>query len=444
MMTKEELLKKTVGFISLGCDKNRVDLEKIIYKIKSFGFQIVNDCNKANIIIINTCSFLESSRLEAIDNILEMAELKKTAKLEKLIVTGCLNELNYPDLEESLNEVDKFVKISNNDNIINIISNLYGLNIDEKQNNGRILTTPNHYAYLMISDGCNNFCSYCLIPYIRGRYKSRPIEDLIDEAIKLSQMGVKELILVAQDVTKYGIDLYGKKEISKLINELSKIEGINWIRLLYCYPEEIDEELIATIKNNNKVLKYLDIPLQHVSSKVLKDMNRRSDYNSICNLIKRLKAEIPNIVIRTTFILGFPGENNDDFETLTNFIKNTKINNVGFFKYSREEGTRAYDFDNQVDEEVKEERLKIISQLQFDVQNKLLADYVGKELDVIIDDNSEGYSIGRYYGQAPIIDGNVFIDEILEVGQIYKIKITDYLDYDLKGELLWIFQIKYL
>jgi len=436
MMTKEELLKKTVGFISLGCDKNRVDLEKIIYKIKSFGFQIVNDCNKANIIIINTCSFLESSRLEAIDNILEMAELKKTAKLEKLIVTGCLNELNYPDLEESLNEVDKFVKISNNDNIINIISNLYGLNIDEKQNNGRILTTPNHYAYLMISDGCNNFCSYCLIPYIRGRYKSRPIEDLIDEAIKLSQMGVKELILVAQDVTKYGIDLYGKKEISKLINELSKIEGINWIRLLYCYPEEIDEELIATIKNNNKVLKYLDIPLQHVSSKVLKDMNRRSDYNSICNLIKRLKAEIPNIVIRTTFILGFPGENNDDFETLTNFIKNTKINNVGFFKYSREEGTRAYDFDNQVDEEVKEERLKIISQLQFDVQNKLLADYVGKELDVIIDDNSEGYSIGRYYGQAPIIDGNVFIDEILEVGQIYKIKITDYLDYDLKGELL--------
>ena len=436
MMTKEELLKKTVGFISLGCDKNRVDLEKIIYKIKSFGFQIVNDCNKANIIIINTCSFLESSRLEAIDNILEMAELKKTANLEKLIVTGCLNELNYPDLEESLNEVDKFVKISNNDNIINIISNLYGLNIDEKQNNGRILTTPNHYAYLMISDGCNNFCSYCLIPYIRGRYKSRPIEDLIDEAIKLSQMGVKELILVAQDVTKYGIDLYGKKEISKLINELSKIEGINWIRLLYCYPEEIDEELIATIKNNNKVLKYLDIPLQHVSSKVLKDMNRRSDYNSICNLIKRLKAEIPNIVIRTTFILGFPGENNDDFETLTNFIKNTKINNVGFFKYSREEGTRAYDFDNQVDEEVKEERLKIISQLQFDVQNKLLADYVGKELDVIIDDNSEGYSIGRYYGQAPIIDGNVFIDEILEVGQIYKIKITDYLDYDLKGELL--------
>lgn len=436
MMTKEELLKKTVGFISLGCDKNRVDLEKIIYKIKSFGFQIVNDCNNANIIIINTCSFLESSRLEAIDNILEMAELKKTANLEKLIVTGCLNELNYPDLEESLNEVDKFVKISNNDNIINIISNLYGLNIDEKQNNGRILTTPNHYAYLMISDGCNNFCSYCLIPYIRGRYKSRPIEDLIDEAIKLSQMGVKELILVAQDVTKYGIDLYGKKEISKLINELSKIEGINWIRLLYCYPEEIDEELIATIKNNNKVLKYLDIPLQHVSSKVLKDMNRRSDYNSICNLIKRLKAEIPNIVIRTTFILGFPGENNDDFETLTNFIKNTKINNVGFFKYSREEGTRAYDFDNQVDEEVKEERLKIISQLQFDVQNKLLADYVGKELDVIIDDNSEGYSIGRYYGQAPIIDGNVFIDEILEVGQIYKIKITDYLDYDLKGELL--------
>ena len=436
MITKEELLTKNIGFISLGCDKNRVDLEKIIFKIKSYGFNIVNNYNDANIIIINTCAFLESSRMEAIENILEMAELKNSSNLEKLIVTGCLNELNYTDLEESLSEVDKFVKISENDNIVNIIAGLYGLNLNESIHNGRVLTTPNHYSYLMISDGCNNFCSYCLIPYIRGRYKSKTIEDLIEETKNLVKMGVKELILVAQDVTKYGIDIYGQKSLTTLIDKLSNIDGIEWIRLLYCYPEEIDDELINTIKNNPKVLKYIDIPLQHVSTKVLKDMNRRSNYDSICNLIEKLKKEIPNIVIRTTFILGFPGEDEDDFECIKKFISKYKLNNVGFFKYSREEGTRAYNFENQIKEEIKEERLEIISQLQYNIQNKLLQDLVGYEFDVIIDDNSEGYSVGRYYGQAPAIDGNIFIDEILEVGNIYKIKITDYLDYDLKGELL--------
>ncbi|MBE5757346.1 MAG: 30S ribosomal protein S12 methylthiotransferase RimO [Clostridiales bacterium] len=434
-MDIQALKDKKVGFISLGCDKNRVDLEKIIFNIKSFGFQIVNDCTKANIIIINTCSFLESSRMEAIENILEMSELKNSANLEKLIVTGCLNELGYSDLKDSLEEVDSFVRISDNDNIIDIIANLYGIDLHYHSTNGRILTTPNHVAYLKISDGCNNFCSYCLIPYIRGRFKSRTIEELVEESKILASQGVKELTLVAQDVTKYGVDLYNKKMLVELLQQLSKINGIEWIRLLYCYPEEIDDNLILEIKNNPKILKYLDIPLQHVSDKILKSMNRRSNYLSICNLFDKLRNEIPNIVIRTTFILGFPDENNDDFNKIIEFIKKYKLDNVGFFKYSREEGTRSYDFENQISDDVKDERLNEISQIQYEIQNNILQRRVGDVYSVIIDEIDDNYSIGRFYGQAPQIDGLIFIDEVLKIGEIYNIKITDYLDYDLKGEL---------
>jgi len=434
-MDIQALKDKKVGFISLGCDKNRVDLEKIIFNIKSFGFQIVNDCTKANIIIINTCSFLESSRMEAIENILEMSELKNSANLEKLIVTGCLNELGYSDLKDSLEEVDSFVRISDNDNIIDIIANLYGIDLHYHSTNGRILTTPNHVAYLKISDGCNNFCSYCLIPYIRGRFKSRTIEELVEESKILASQGVKELTLVAQDVTKYGVDLYNKKMLVELLQQLSKINGIEWIRLLYCYPEEIDDNLILEIKNNPKILKYLDIPLQHVSDKILKSMNRRSNYLSICNLFDKLRNEIPNIVIRTTFILGFPDENNDDFNKIIEFIKKYKLDNVGFFKCSREEGTRSYDFENQISDDVKDERLNEISQIQYEIQNNILQRRVGDVYSVIIDEIDDNYSIGRFYGQAPQIDGLIFIDEVLKIGEIYNIKITDYLDYDLKGEL---------
>lgn len=434
-MTLNELKNKTIGFVSLGCDKNRVDLEKMIFKLKNFGFQITPNPEQAHIVIVNTCSFLESSRLEAIENILDMSQYK-SANLEKLIVSGCLNELGYADLKDSLPEVDLFVNIKENDKIVELISGLYGINYTSQNLDGRILTTPNHYAYLKISEGCNNFCTYCLIPYIRGRYKSEPIENLVSEAKQLVDSGVKELILVAQDVTKYGIDLYKQKKLVKLIRELTKIEDLQWIRLLYCYPEEIDDELINEIKNNNKVLKYLDIPLQHVSSKILKAMNRRSNYDSTCALFDKLFLEIPNISIRTTFILGFPGETEDDFNQIIEFISKYKLDNVGFFKYSREEGTNAYKLPNQIDEEIKQKRYETSYQKQYEIQKKSHNDLIGNVVDVIIDYIEDGISYGRFYRQAPIIDSMVQINEILEIGQTYKIKLVEKMDYDFKGEKL--------
>ena len=367
-MTVEEILNKKVGFISLGCDKNRVDLENIIFNLKNVGFQIVNSADDAEIIVINTCAFLESSRLEAIENILEMSQLKNK-KLEKLIVTGCLNELNYADLKESLPEVDCFVNIKDNIYLVEKIFELYGVGYKYNYLNDRVLTTPSHYAYLKISDGCNNFCTYCLIPYIRGRFKSIPIEELLVSAQKLVDNGVKELILVAQDVTKYGIDLYNKKSLVELLQKLSTIDKLQSIRL---------------IKNNDKILKYLDIPLQHVSNSILKKMNRRSTHESICSLFTKLKSEIPNIVIRTTFILGFPGETEDDFNQLLEFLKAYKLNNVGFFKFSNEEGTKAYTLPNQIDEDLKQKRLEIASQLQYEIQNKLLDNLINKVYNVYL------------------------------------------------------------
>ncbi len=434
-MTIKEFLKKKVGFISLGCDKNRVDLEKMIYAISSTGMQIVTDPKEANIIIINTCSFLESSRLESIESIVEMGGFKGK-NLEKLIVTGCLNELGYKDLKESMPEVDAFIRLKDNDSIVQLIASLYDLKYEKPCDFNRVLTTSSHYSYIKISDGCNNFCSYCLIPYIRGRYQSYPMEDLIKEATTLVGNGVKELILVAQDVTKYGVDIYGKKQLVTLIRKLSNINGIERIRLLYCYPEEIDDDLISEIKNNDKVMKYLDIPLQHVSDSILKSMNRRSNKASIYELFHKLKTEIPDIVIRSTFIVGFPGETDENFNEIINFLREFRLENVGFFKYSREEGTRSYSFENQIDESIKQQRLDKIYEIQYEIQSQLHTDLIGKVFDVLIDDAYDDYSVGRYYGQAPDIDGLVIIKEKLNIGQTYKIKITQNLGYDLEGERL--------
>lgn len=433
-MTKEEILRKKVGFISLGCDKNRVDLEDMIFNIKRAGFDIVNNPSLANIIIINTCSFLESSRLEAIENILEMSEYKGK-NLEKLIVTGCLNELKYTDLHSSLPEVDAFVNVKDNKYIVQTIFSLYSFEIEDNYKYGRVLTTPNHIAYIKISEGCNNFCSYCLIPYIRGRYVSRDMSDIVSEAKNLAESGVKELIIVAQDVTKYGIDLYCKKVLPELLSELSKIDGIEWIRLLYCYPEEIDDNLIKEIKNNDKIIKYLDIPLQHVSTNILKSMNRKSTKEGILELFSKLRKEIPNIVLRTTFILGFPGETDEDILEIANFLETYKLDNVGFFKYSREEGTRSYNFENQIDDETKEKRLQYLSQIQFNIQKEIHAKLCNQVLDVIIDEAYEDYSIGRYYGQCPQIDSCIIVNKKLEIGQFYKVKIHKINDYDLIGDV---------
>ncbi len=431
-----DLTKKKIGFISLGCDKNRVDLEKMIFKIKSAGLEIVNEPSCANIIIVNTCAFLESARREAIENILEMAPFK-SVNLEKLIVTGCLNELKYPDLAQSLPEVDAFINVKDNDQIVQLIAKLYGVeNFTFDIKDGRILTTASHYAFLKISEGCNNFCTYCLIPFIRGRYSSFDIEQLVTEAKQLALSGVKELLLVAQDVTKYGIDLYGKKSLVELIKRLSHISNIEWIRLMYCYPEEIDDDLIAEIRDNPKVVKYLDIPLQHVSDKILKQMNRRSSHKKIEELFEKIKLNIPNIVLRTTFILGFPGEDDCDIEILTNFLKKHRLQNVGFFKYSREVGTRSFDFDNQVSQKEKARRLKLVSSVQYRVMQEILASQIGQTYDVISDENQGNFAIGRYFGQAPMIDNVIKINENLPVGQLFKIKIINKKQYDLQGEKL--------
>lgn len=434
-MKIEDFKKKKIGFISLGCDKNRVDLEKMIYKCKAAGLTIVGDPSLANIIIVNTCSFLESARLESIENILEMSEYK-SSNLEKLVVTGCLNELGYADLNESLPEVDKFVRIEKNADIVSILASLYDLDIKDELAEGRVLTTANHYSYLKIADGCNNFCSYCLIPYIRGRNKSTDIESLYNEAVDLANKGVRELILVAQDVTKYGLDLYGKRALVDLIKRLSTIDSIEGIRLLYCYPEELSDELIEEIATNPKVIKYLDIPLQHISSPVLKAMNRKSNKESIYTLFEKLQSRIPNIVLRTTFILGFPGETDNDIEEIRLFLERFKLQNVGFFKYSREEGTRAYSFENQIDEETKEDRLRYLSQIQYEIQLSNNDSLIGREFDAVIDYVEGEMSVARYYGQAPLIDSVIYIKEKLEIGKSYRIKITNKSDYDLEGERL--------
>lgn len=442
-MSTTNILNKIVGFISLGCDKNRVDLENIIHLVTQAGFKTTQNLEDANIIIINTCSFIESARVESINSILETANLKNI-NCEKIIVTGCLNQMNYSDLESSLPEVDCFVKIADNQSIVKTIYSLYNLEYNETKNIcnfTRVLSTPSHYAYLKISEGCNNFCSYCTIPFIRGRFKSEPIEKLVNEAKELAKRGIKELILVGQDVTKYGFDLYNEYALPKLIRELSKINEIKWIRLLYCYPELVSDELINEIKTNNKVVKYIDLPLQHINSNILKAMNRRTDKNKVLEIIHKLKTEIPEIAIRTTFILGFPGETKETFEEVLEFLKTEKLTNVGFFPYSREEGTRAYNFENQVNNRAKLSRVKKAYETQQIIVENNNNNLVNKVFNVIIDEVGTDYLVGRAYFSAPEIDTNVYVsitnkhDNQFKLGDIVPVKITKSINYDLEGEI---------
>ncbi len=433
-----DILKKKIGFVSLGCDKNRVDLEKMMYNIQSAGFNIVSDENEANVIIVNTCSFIQPAREETISSILHCAGLKGD-NLEKIIVTGCINEMQYSDLEDSLPEVDAFVSIKDNEKIVDIIYGLYGecgISCPFHRHH-RLLTTPKHYAYLKISDGCNNFCSYCKIPYIRGRYKSVPIADLITEANNLVKDGATELILVAQDVTKYGSDLSDGTTVVSLIRQLSDISGLQWIRLLYCYPESITDELIAEIRDNPKVCKYIDIPLQHVDSYILKQMNRRNNYDKIVKLIGKLRDNIPDIAIRTTFILGFPGEKKEHFDRLLDFVKSYRLDYVGFFTYSREEGTRSYDFPDQVPTATKNRRLKAISEAQYQVVQDMNRSIIGTTMDVVIDGMEGEYYVARSQYHNPESDSVIYIRaKDLVIGRHYTARITNSIDYDLEGEIL--------
>ena len=435
--------RKRVGVISLGCDKNRVDTEKMLAHIRK-KHDLVSDISLAEIIVINTCAFLESAREEAIGEIFSANEYKKEGSAEKIIVTGCLPQKFIGELFDELTEVDGFLGVADYDRINQVIErvlngervNAVGQNLAECGKE-RVLTTDN-YAYLKIADGCSNHCTYCLIPYIRGKYRSVPTADLIEETKGLGK--VNELILVAQDTARYGQDLTPKTSLAKLVRELSKLENVRSIRLMYCYPENLTEELIREIKENDKVVKYLDIPLQHVDDSVLKLMNRKGTGQSYLELIERLKREIPQIAIRSTFITGFPRESEQAFENLVEFIKKAKLFNAGFFAYSREEGTPAYKLDGQIEESVKQKRLKKLYAVQKKGVQKINESFIGKEIDVVAEgfDNDEMVYFGRAYFNAPDIDGKVFFfsGEEVENGKTYKVKITQATGYDLYGERL--------
>ena len=435
--------KYKVGMVSLGCDKNRVDSE-IILGTMSKEYEITNDPKKADIIIVNTCGFIETAKQESIDTILEMAKYKEDHNCKLLIATGCLTQRYGKELTELMPEIDIMLGVNDYKKINELILDYIGeskksLEVnysDENINEGeRILTTEGHTAYIRIAEGCNNFCTYCIIPKIRGKFRSRKMESIIKEAESLAKQGVKEIILVAQDTTMYGTDIYGKKNLHELLRELSKIVGIEWIRVLYCYPEEIYDELIEEIASNDKVLKYLDLPIQHISSDILKLMGRKTNKEYILNMIDRLRKEIHGVTLRTSLIVGFPGETEENFNELLDFLKEYKLDRVGVFRYSQEEGTAAAKMNNQISEEVKAEREKEAMLVQKEVSEKINELKVNNIYDILVEWNNGEYYYGRNYEMIPEVDGNVFFKstEDIEKGTICPVRITDCTEYDLLG-----------
>ena len=437
-----------IGMISLGCPKNQVDAELMLAKLEEAGFEIVNDAVGADAVIVNTCGFIEDAKKEAIENILEMAQLKEDGELKKLIVTGCLAERYKQEVIDEIPEIDAIIGIGGNENIVQVCKDaLEGKHIVEfpsKENlvlNGqRLLTTPQYWAYLKIADGCSNCCTYCAIPKIRGRFRSRKIEDIVEEAKALAQSGVKELIVIAQDTTRYGEDIYDKLMLPTLLDKLCEIDGIEWIRLLYCYPDRLTDELIDTIARQEKVLNYIDLPLQHADANVLKAMNRTGSREELTELINKLRDKIPDVVIRTTFITGFPGETEEAFETLAEFVQEIKFDRLGCFAYSAEEGTPAATFDNQVDDEEKKHRGELIMEQQYDIFIDNNSKSIGKVYKVL----TEGYDAysdsyyGRCYKDAPEIDGKVIFtcEDVINEGDFVDVEILGTKDYDLLGKVV--------
>lgn len=431
---------KTIALVSLGCDKNTVDSERILYIVKNAGFNITSDLSEANIIILNTCAFILDAQQESIDSILDAEQYKNNGMCEKIIVCGCLVARNGSELQSAIPNIDLLVNINEYDKIPEKIFELYSegnFNVCELPMEGRVLSTPQHYAYVKIADGCDNFCTYCTIPKIRGRFRSRRIEDIVSECEDLAQSGVRELIIVAQDVTRYGIDLYGEYKIVELVEKLTQICGVKWVRLHYCYPELISDELIDLIASNDKICKYVDLPLQHVSTNVLKKMNRKSTYKSICALIDKIRSKPCKISIRASFIVGFPNETEQDFEQLRDFVKEYKLDNVGVFQYSREEGTPAYSMPNQVLAKVKKQRQKEIYQLQQAVVKEHNEEMIGKTIDAVCDDVQADCLVLRSEYNSPSIETVIYCDCVdgVEQGKHYNVKITGYNGYDLIGAI---------
>ncbi len=440
-MTKEELIKKNISAISLGCDKNKVDLEKMLGRLKEYGFSITEEIERADIVIVNTCAFIQVAQEEAIASIAEMEEYKKKGVIEKLIVTGCFPERNYEQLKDNFPNVDLFLKLRDNDKICEKLESLYEL-APSKPNKTfqRVLTSGSTYAYLKIADGCNNVCSYCTIPRIRGRYVSYPIGDLVDEAKNLADRGIKEIILVAQDTTRYGEDLYEENCLIKLCDKLSKINGIKWIRILYAYPEKVSDELLSYIAQNDKMCKYLDIPLQHIDDKMLNLMRRHLNEEKTRELINKINTFYPQIRLRSTFIVGHPGEDSKKFKKLCNFIDSGYIDYAGFFPYSREPNTASYYMKNQVSNFVKKKRLNKILKLQRKIMTQKAQDLINCEMEVLVDyfDENTGEYCSHSQNLCPMIDFGVrFVDNgNIKIGDFVKVKIYDFNGEDYKGEIV--------
>ncbi|MGN0528245.1 MAG: 30S ribosomal protein S12 methylthiotransferase RimO [Eubacterium sp.] len=433
-----------VGMISLGCPKNQVDGEMMLSKLADAGFEIVTQIENSDIMIVNTCGFIDDAKREAIETILEVAEYKKAGVISAIVITGCLAQRYQDEIIKEMPEVDAVLGIGANADIVKackkalcgIVTTNYpdrcNLPLDDK----RMVSTPSHWAYLKIADGCDNRCAFCAIPSIRGKYRSRKIESIVDEAKTLAQSGVKEIILIAQDTTKYGQDIYGEYKLDALLTELVKIDGIEWIRLFYCYPHRITDSLIDVIKNNDKICNYIDIPLQHSSKNVLKAMNRPGDGDEYKKLVNKLRTEIPDISIRTTLMVGFPGESESDFKDLCSFVKEVKFDKMGCFAFSPEEGTPAFDMKNQLDEQMKNRRAEVLMDAQYGITEACNKSRIGKRYKVIVDSFDDGKYTGRSYMDSPEIDSGIIFtsDKNIPIGDFTEVVITDFDGYDLIGE----------
>ncbi len=437
-----------VGMVSLGCSKNLVDSERMLYKLKKHGYELVTEPGLADIAVVNTCGFIKSAKEEAIETILELAALKNDGSLKKIVITGCLTERYREEAAELFPEADAVIGIGNNKDIVDILNEVmtgerivkFAPKLDAELTGERIISTLPFFSYLKIAEGCSNCCTYCAIPMIRGKFRSVPMEDVLAEARNLAENGVTELVVIAQDTSRYGEDLYGESKLPELLRELCKIDGLKWIRTLYCYPERITDELLDTIASEEKLVKYLEIPIQHCDGDILSRMNRWGDEQKLENLFCHIREKIPGVILRTTLITGFPGETEEQFNSLAEFVQRVRFDRLGCFPYSAEEGTKAADLPDQIDEETAAHRADIIMEQQLEVSCSNNQKLMDCELEAVV----EGYDrfgecfFGRTAADAPDIDGKVFFtsENPLAIGDYVKIKITDTLDYDLIGEVI--------
>lgn len=437
-----------VGMVSLGCSKNLVDSERMLYKLRERGYELVTEPGLADVAVVNTCGFIQSAKEEAIETIIELGKLKEDGTLKKIIITGCLTQRYQEEAAELFPEADAVIGIGDNKDIIDILDHVlanervvkFSPKLDAELTGERIISTLPFFAYLKVAEGCSNCCTYCAIPQIRGKFRSVPMEEVLKEAQWLAENGVTELIVIAQDTTRYGEDLYGEPKLPELLEKLSEIEGIKWIRTLYCYPERITDKLLETIADNGKLIKYLDIPIQHCNGEILSRMNRWGDKERLSQLMAHIRKKVPDIVLRTTLITGFPGETEEQFSELAEFVQEQKFERLGCFAYSQEEGTKAAEMENQLSEEVKNHRVDIIMEQQMLISAANNEKLMGKRLTAVVegfDKFAECY-FGRTEKDAPDIDGKVFFtsENPLEIGDYVEIEISDTLDYDLMGEVV--------